>query len=192
MSGGVSSGRTRRVRGQGGFTLTEVLLTVAISTVIMVPLTAWMILAYRTQVDVTHNSARTAAGNLLGSYLPRDVGSAVVVDDIAGDCSPSPSPGDEPVLSMTAAGDGRRTTYLVRAGTGNDGGVLIRRTCAGSGGAVDDIEIIERVASPASSSIVAACQGPCSARHGRVDMTVQLVDGGSISATAFRRVGSDQ
>lgn len=180
--------------GQGGFTLIEVLITIAIGAVIMVPLLAWMTLGYQTQVSLTNNSSRTAARNLVASYLPRDVGAATSVDPVPTDCA-NPVPGgagaaDRVVLSMVAAGASPvRTVYLVRP-VDAESAVLVRRTCTGS--QVEDIELVERVDLPMSTSVAAACEGPCNQRFGRVNLSIRLVDGrGTINVTASRRIGSD-
>ncbi len=70
-------------------------MTVAIVSVIMVPLLAWMLLAFETQVEITDNSSETAARNLLASYLPTDVGSSATIDPVPADCAAkTPTAGD--------------------------------------------------------------------------------------------------
>lgn len=183
-----------RHRGQSGFTLVEVLITTAIGAIIMVPLLAWMTLAFQTQVSLTNNSARTAARNLVASYLPRDVVGAKTIDLVPADCVTTPpvsgpSGVQRVVLSMVAAGaTPARTVYLVRQ-VDSTSAVLVRRTCVGP--VVDDTEIVEHVALPISTSVTASCQ-PCNQRLGRVDLSIALAEGqGSIKVTASQRIGSD-
>ena len=66
-------------RGQGGFTLMEMLLVVAISGIIAVPIFAWMVTAFRTQEVVQRTSKATNATNQLTQFFPRDLSSASFV-----------------------------------------------------------------------------------------------------------------
>lgn len=186
---GTNRRRRRRLRGQHGFTMVEVLMTVAISSVIMVPLLAWMLLAFETQVEITDNSSETAARNLLASYLPTDVGSSATIDPAPADCAATPTPGDVPRLSMVGAGTVPvRTVYLLRPVAVRTG-ELIRRTCQST--STEDLVVVERVALPATSSVVATCDD-CSSRNGRVNLSVELAeDRGTISVTGSRRIGPD-
>lgn len=65
--------RRRSLLGQAGYTLMELLLVIAITGIIFVPLMAWAGLAIRQQPVLQDGMLRTASAGLLGSYLPRDV-----------------------------------------------------------------------------------------------------------------------
>lgn len=60
-------------RSQAGYTLTEVLLVVILTGIILGPLFAWMLLAMRQQPITQDGLIRTAHTGLLSSYFPQDV-----------------------------------------------------------------------------------------------------------------------
>lgn len=73
-------------RGQGGYTLIEVLLVVGVSAIILVPVLAWTVLALRSNPITQDGLVRTADTGLLGAYLPGDVATAGSAADSGDDC----------------------------------------------------------------------------------------------------------
>ncbi|MFN8050423.1 MAG: prepilin-type N-terminal cleavage/methylation domain-containing protein [Acidimicrobiales bacterium] len=185
----------RRRRGQGGFTLVEVILTISIGSIVMLPLLAWMVLGFRTQVVVGTASSRTAATNLLGAYLPRDVAAAKVT--LGGsDCPsvPAVNVGSPPYgpdrIVFSVAGATTTVKYVLRPEDATVG-TLIRRVCVGGG--VDDTVIADGVKMTAASPVSATCSARASYSEpasdcGRLDVTVVLNDGRSLDVSASRRV----
>ena len=121
-----------RRRTESGFTLLEVLLSAALSAMIVLPLTAWMVLAFRQQATLTTTSRLDNGTNFLAVYLPRDVASASRISAKPWtDCPGADTPGTI-VLSLDydyqgGAGGAAKTVYTVAEGP--TGGTLTRRIC---------------------------------------------------------------
>jgi hypothetical protein len=79
----MSSGRLAR-RGQGGYTLLELLLVVGLSMLIIAPVSAWMILVLREQPAQRDGMVATARAEVLRGYFPEDVAVAGAADDYQG------------------------------------------------------------------------------------------------------------
>jgi len=140
-------GAVRR-RSQGGFTLIELILTICISSMIILPLLAWMILAFHSQEVVTTTSSESAGRNQLAVYLARDVGSASLVTVGGSDCVASPAPpGPRPdVVVMSSTGGGAtapRVSYVLTA-VDADSSRLVRRTCDTTGTMTDEPNVYRR------------------------------------------------
>ena len=68
---------SRRGRPQSGVTLVEVLVIVAVSSIVVVPLLAWAVASFRHQDDTTQRNDETAGLALHTTYFQRDVSTAV-------------------------------------------------------------------------------------------------------------------
>lgn len=62
-----------RRRNSAGVTLVEVLLVLAVSTIVIGPLTVWVVLAMREQVNTTRTNLDTSGLGKANVYFPRDV-----------------------------------------------------------------------------------------------------------------------
>lgn len=67
---------TRRLRDESGFTLVELLITIAILGVVIAPLTAALIVALRTTDETSNRLAGSNDAQLLSIWLPGDIQSA--------------------------------------------------------------------------------------------------------------------
>ncbi len=142
----------RRPTPQGGFTLTEVLLGLAIATMIAVPLLMWMSLGYREQARVTRQSHDDNATNFVSMYLPRDIVSSSAVATGGVDCGPAAGT-SVVVLSATFSHTAsNRVVYAVEPSADGTTGALHRRLCdVASGAMANDVELSEWVRRPATA-----------------------------------------
>ena len=109
-----------RPRSQSGYTLIELLLVIALSGVIFVPLMAWTGLAIQQQPVIQDGILRTASAGLLGAYFPKDVavaGKATVFGNgtppsWANDCGPSAIP-----AAQNAGSGGELEVAMIAGGT---------------------------------------------------------------------------
>lgn len=148
-----------RPRSQSGYTLIELLLVIALSGVIFVPLMAWTGLAIQQQPVIQDGILRTASAGLLGAYFPKDVavaGKATVFGNgttpsWANDCGPSavpaaqnPGSGGELEVAMIAGGtDVFKVVYSAAPAADNPlQQSLWRRTCnAATNQLIDAIQV---------------------------------------------------
>ncbi len=137
----------RRLRGQeAGFTFVEVIASVVILGIIMVPLGTAMVFAYRTVFGIQDRLANSADVQRLSTYFPSDVAS-VDADGV----NPARVE-DENICKATATeqslitfrwdedlGDGGQTVVrYVATGSGKDSKV-VRRICRGSDAPVETV-----------------------------------------------------
>jgi prepilin-type N-terminal cleavage/methylation domain-containing protein len=180
-----------RVSAEAGFTLMEVLLALVISSAIVIPLLAWMILGYRQQTTVTVQSHDDNATNQLSIELPPDVASSALAATTGADCVG----GTTVVLQLQRTADpAKRVVYAVIETTvgGQALGTLVRRECDGASPA-GATEISDQLTRPASGwpGIV-----ECTPASGQPDacrqVTVTLTGprGRPMSVTATRRLGT--
>ncbi len=138
--------------GQGGFTLMEMLLVIAISGIIAVPLLAWMVTAFKTEQVVQRTSKATNASNLLAQYFPSDMSTAanVALGSSASNCSGSPAT-DVVVASILNHDLSQRVVYIA-VEDGSGGARFVRRTCAPTGPIDSQSVLVEKVALPISTT----------------------------------------
>ena len=102
----------RERRGQSGYTFIELLIVVAISSVILVPLLAWVTLAIQRQPITRDGLVRSADTGLLAAYLPEDI---AIAGAAAVDGSPVPAAGVSVGLDDCSGGDGQAAGDAVLA-----------------------------------------------------------------------------
>ena len=187
----LSSAR-RRTGSQAGLTLVEVLLTIAISGIIAIPVLAWMVTGFKTEQVVKNASNMTRASNQLNQHFTRDMSSASLVTIAGSNCAAAPAT-DTVLVSMLSHDMSKLVVY---AGvTGDAAGQLVRRVCPAAGGPVDEEQtLLENVALPLASNLTAT-PATIPSRPGdpaaRVDLTVKARDGAVLRVTGSRRTGSD-
>lgn len=182
----------RRARSQVGLTLVEVLLTIAISGIITIPVLAWMVTGFKTEQVVRDSSDLTRATNQVNRHFTRDMSSASVVTIAGSNCVGSPA--SETVLVSMLNHDMTRLT--VYAGVSGDRvGQLVRRTCDPTAGTVDEeATLLENVALPLSANLTATpstIPGRPGDPAARVDLTITARTGAVLRVTGSRRTGSD-
>ena len=151
-----------RTRGQRGFTLIEVMLTVVLGAMIAIPLGAWMILGYETHDTLTKRSHDDGAAVFVTTWFQRDVATASSAFTVGPACPPmegsaSTAP-PEVILTLVYSDFGSgstRAVYAVAEDTGNDGvvrGTLLRRRCTNAPDSVTtaEVRLMDRVERPAS------------------------------------------
>ena len=187
--------RTAR-RSQAGFTLVEMLLVIAISGIIAIPVLAWMVTAFKTEAVVQRSSKATNASNQLSQFFPRDMSSAY--DGPSGvtiggsNCAGAPAT-DVVVVSILNHDLSQRVVYAaVETGAGT--AQFVRRTCTPTGAADSESVLVEQVALPIADSIrptPATLPSRPGDDNARVDLAVTPTRGVEITVTGSRRTGSD-
>ena len=152
--------RSERAR-EGGFTLVELLVSIAIMGIIIVPIAASLFLGLRTSDETANRLAGSNDAQLLSSWLPPDVQSAgnqsgdvVATPTVNTDCS-----GVNNVLRLrwraTEVAGGTSTTYvaayaITQASTGEYR--LVRSYCVGTAAAVPHV-VARNLAGPSAVAI---------------------------------------
>lgn len=183
--------RHERRRSQAGFTLVEVMITALISTMITIPLLAWMIVGFKTEGAIDRASTRNQAVNRLSADFAKDASSSSQM--IAGGTSCGPlAAGETTVVSLLNGAITQRIVYLVAtdaAGTPR----LVRRTCLPDGSGISDRTVIPKLGLPAASAVTPTCTLPSSKPGAdRCTLTIKLPSGPAVSVTGSRRTGLDQ
>lgn len=187
-----------RRRSQRGYTLIEVLLVVALVSMVMVPLTAWVVLAMRQQPITRDGLVRTADAGLLGAYLPEDVAvaGAAATDGTTEvnveDCVAGGGVGGRIVLVLVSGTPSIKTVYSeapVSQG-GDTMGVWRRRCDASTGEPTKSVLVFKGVE---AGSTVATCttepdDTPCRQVEFR---TTPLTGGRDVVLRGTRRVDYD-
>jgi prepilin-type N-terminal cleavage/methylation domain-containing protein len=134
---------------QAGFTLIEVIVVLAISTLIAVPVTAWAISTLRQQ-DLSQALLRNAVNTgTIGSHFSKDVASAaqLIAHPGGGDCDGGGSgSGGDVVLSVVPSASSNRVVYSeAPSGAATGHNTLWRRECGPTGALASATELFERV-----------------------------------------------
>ena len=193
----MSGSRAARRRDHAGATLLELLLVLALTAMMLGPLTAWWVLAMRQRPVIAEESVRIAATAFLNSYLPKDIavaGSAASDASMTAgvaytfeDCRGGGGSGGEVLLVLVRGGKERltKTVYTeVDAGNGNTG--LWRRTCdSETGQDTHGTRIIEDVE---PGSTVTCTAGDDSSQCRQIELRVTPSGAEPIVVRGIRRV----
>jgi prepilin-type N-terminal cleavage/methylation domain-containing protein len=79
-----------RVRDEQGFTLVELIISMAVLSILIVPLTSSFLLGLLESTSAEERIADSTAAQLLSAYVPRDIQSADAVYVNRHDCLPPP------------------------------------------------------------------------------------------------------
>ncbi len=182
----------RRLADERAMTLIEVMMSVAILGIIIVPITAAIMLGFATSNGTRERINDSTAAQLLSAYAPTDIQSAKWV--IAMSPPPSPAPavgcttGGTPLLRLewddpapTIVGAAKRTivTYE-RVNGAPEGPNLLRVRCNGSGTVIDSTTIVHAMS---------AFTVTCTRDGGTVGLCPSQAEGDS--PTAVRKVTLD-
>ena len=85
--------KSRRTKRENGFTLIEVLVSVAVTGMIVATLSVATITVFKTRASTTGRANNARSEQVVGMWMPGDLASAEVVDTTAGavPCGPSPA-----------------------------------------------------------------------------------------------------
>ena len=186
--------QVRRRSEQSGYSLIEVLLSMAIAALLLLPVGMWMILAMRQHGPTASRFTESAQARIANTYLSRDVGSAELVR--VGNFGSAPTGcgtvGGDTVLLQLAddIDDGTevplRTVYV----TNSVDGVMsvYRRTCRLNDptALADSVKILDDVRPSGSEAPEFTCAGggdECL----QVTFTATLSEGGEVNVRAMRR-----
>ena len=194
-----------RPRSQSGYTLIELLLVIALSGVIFVPLMAWTGLAIQQQPVIQDGILRTASAGLLGAYFPKDVavaGKATVFGNgtppsWANDCGPSAIPaaqnagsGGELEVAMIAGGTEVFKVVYSAAPAADDPlqQSLWRRTCnAATNQLIDAIQVYPDIQPGSTVSTCTSDLGDEPCRQMEISVTPRSTNR-AVTVRATRRV----
>jgi prepilin-type N-terminal cleavage/methylation domain-containing protein len=174
----VSAGRAR---GEGGFTLPELMVGIAILGIIMGPLVASIVVSLRTTSDAQQRLVESRGQQLTAAYFPFDVASSDTI--VPNDASPCGGTGPAVVASFDWADDHSPTneiSYVVPAGSTD----MYRKAC--QGGVVQSTNLL---ASGVSGTPVVACSPNCSSATSAT-ITVTGQSGWQYSVSGTRRASS--
>lgn len=183
----------RMHQGQGGFTMIEMLVVVALSGMIAIPVLAWTVVAFKTEATVDRTSRVTNATNMISQYLPRDVSGASVVSTVATNLCASPS---EQVIVWMFSRDQTQLIAYVGVPYAQGRARFVRRMCTPTGSRLTETVLVENIPTPVAMNLTAAAltatgQPGDPANAARVDVSVTVRQSSPITVTASRRVGSD-
>ncbi len=187
--------RWHGTRNQSGFTLLEVMLTVAIAGIILAPVGGWMILAITSQGDTAGRFTDAAQTRLLETYIARDVASAEMITDGSADDLPDLVDCDDGgstdvVLNLTYLGT-EPEIVIYKTATVDGRPALVRRECelnlnrdlkAGSQQTIVHGLSEDPASQPAVS---AACEALTDCKQ--VDVEAELASGATLNTSATRR-----
>lgn len=182
--------RARRGASAGGFTLIEVILSVALAAAIILPLLAWMQVGLSSQDTSTRRIDDNIGTNLLTTWFPRDVQNAAngSVATFGANCSGGTATGGTVALSVIGS-----SAILYTVTTGDQGAGLWRRVCTtiGAGGTL----ISELLLVPGATSATVTCANRQNSTIGeicwQVTMTVTGRTSQPIVVTTTRRTGGE-
>lgn len=169
-----------RARDEAGFTLPELLLSVAIVGVVLAAIADGFLVGVHTTHDADRRIAESTDTQLVAAWFPGDVQSAALVSTSTSTCAVA---GDATVLGLSwtdGLGTGavrRDVAYVLAAGA--DGLRLVRRTC--------------RNGTPASHTLarfVAADGATATYAPPVVTLSITDLDGRTQRFTATRRSGT--
>ncbi len=169
----------RRGFGQSGMSLIEVMLSVMLAAIIMIPLLAWGSMMLKAQPTTQDQLMRTVRSGLISFYLPADISGASAADDFSGATAPSSEDwwndwsrsdcvggpggnGRKVVVMLTGGVTQLKTVYSVAKSSEDPTEWSIwRRQCDAIDGAVtsESKELFARV-EPALARTFAACFSP--------------------------------
>ena len=137
-------------RGQSGMTLVEIMLGLTITTMIMIPLGAWVVAVLRVSPVSSASMMRTIRSGFVAAYMPDDVASATAGDDYSGevapagqewwngwsrsDCTGGPGAGGRKVLVLLASRDDLGTATSTTTNAPSLGQIKIVYSIAKSSG----------------------------------------------------------
>lgn len=183
---------------QSGFTLLEMLLSIAIGLILLVPVGAWMTMAMRQQGPTATRFSEASQARIANTYLSRDVGSAELVRTagFGPDAGCGTDAGDSVFLQLVDdTGDGTvsslRTVYV----TNTDGGItsVWRRQCRTADPDVveEQTHVLRDVVTTAGEEPSAVCAPVSETDCTQVTFTAKLAGGAPVNVRAMRRATLD-
>lgn len=169
----------RRGFGQSGMSLVEVMVSVMLAAIIMIPLLAWGSMMLKAQPTTQDQLMRTVRSGLISFYLPADISGASAADDFSGATAPSSEDwwndwsrsdcvggsganGRKVVVMLTGSVTQLKTVYSVAKSSEDPTEWSIwRRQCEAADGAAtsESKELFARV-EPALARTFATCFSP--------------------------------
>ena len=181
-------------RSQEGVTLIETLAVLAISSIIMIPLLGWAMLAIQEQESALNRNIDGASIGLLRTYFVRDVASAKGAATGAAaqgtDCSGGAGAATAPAQTLLRLerNAGESVVYNEVTSSGGVGLSIWRRECDGTT-LTATTEVVDRVAPGGTAATCSARAGAPETDCGRVNFRLVTVEADTVSMTATVRTG---
>ena len=168
------------INDERGVSMVEVLVTIAISGLLMTVLAATIVTGLRTTDDTRERVEESHDVNMVTTWFTSDVQTAGSVSTSDGSC------GGAPIVHLTWSDLGTVTEVTYRARTVDGERVLTRYACVdgGSPTARDVVRNVDDAADP-----VLTCSPACSGSPKTLTLEVALDGGGTVEVTAARRRG---
>lgn len=148
----------RRARGDGGFTLVELLMAIVLSGIILAPLTAGVLVGLRTTGETSNRLSGSNDAQLLSAWVTPDIQSA---GNVAGDVVVAPTVNTECSgvsnrlrLKWRETQGATTTTYVVAYAVvaGTEGRWFLKRFQCVNGGAATPHVILRNLASSTAAT----------------------------------------
>jgi prepilin-type N-terminal cleavage/methylation domain-containing protein len=172
----------RSTRAEAGFTLVEVLITIAISTIVLSTITLAVTQGYSSSSQASSRLDRSNLADFAADAFASDAASSATVQPAASACGAGPTALD------IAESNGTWVSYAV-TGTGGRS-VLERRVCDGVDNGAGDAAV-RRIGSVTGTATVSTAGTSCASGEGAAcTLKVTWSDGdGSFTLSGTRRAG---
>jgi prepilin-type N-terminal cleavage/methylation domain-containing protein len=139
-------------RGEAGFTLPEVLITVVVTSIVVICLSSSFVVGARTTVQANTRLRESHDAQMLATYFPADVASAKTVSTTTMAGSTCPIPGSPVVLLTWTESGVRKDAYYGRSA---DGSQIVRQYCEANAPKTK-VTVIRTL--PSAAGIAVACR----------------------------------